>query len=204
MIYFKNPDTGLIEGLDDKGQVVTMQKSVDLVYDHATRAGFREVKRPDGEVIWVEDGVDIPVISSWYYNPMLGAEIASAVAAGASLSTLAKRGYPTYPVLARWLRVHADFKEMIEQAERDRAYLRFEEIQATAQETYDKYKDDPDTAIQAAKLKVESLKFLAEKGDKDKFGTKPGVGNGGGTTIIISTGIDREPIDVTPQPKELK
>jgi hypothetical protein len=198
LIYFKNPETGLIEGIDESGKVVTVQKSVDILFDHSTKAGFKEITRPDGSIYWVQDGVDVPTVSSWFYNPMLGALIAAEIAKGGALSTLNKKDkqWPSYPILARWLVVHEDFKQMIEQAEKDRAYLRFEEVSETVEETYREFKGDEDNGIAAAKLKIDALKFLVEKGDRDKFGTKPQAQGGGGVTIIVDTGIDRTPREV--------
>jgi hypothetical protein len=205
IIYFKNPDTGLIEGMDESGKVITVQKSLDLLFDHSTKSGFKEVTRPNGETYWVEDGLEVPKVSSWYYNPMLAAAICTEVASGKSITKICKGGdYPSYPIIARWLTVYPEFRKMMDQAEKDRAYLKFEEIEQTVDEMYTEFKGDEDNGLAAAKLKIESLKFLVEKGDKDKFGTKPPKEAGGGLTIIVDTGIRREPIDVTPKAKELE
>lgn len=204
--YWRNPITGLIEGIKQTGEVLTVQKSLDAPMDVTTKAGFTEHTRTDGSKYWVQDGHGIVESKQWIYNEMLGGAIASEVASGARLSQLHKTfaWCPPMAVLARWRRVFLDFAEMIEQAERDRALIHFEEIIETADATYEKFKDDDDNAVQAAKLKIESRKWLAEKGNVDKFGSKSKVVTEGSVTIVIDTGIRREPIDVTPAVKEIK
>lgn len=202
MIYWRNPDTGLIESIDESGRTVAVQRSLDSPFDSATKAGFKEVVRPDGTSFWVQEGVDVKEVKSWFYNPMLGAVIAGEVASGARLSKLREKSadYPPYAILARWMSTFPDFKSMVDQALKDRALLHFEEVIDTADENYKRMAGSEDEH-QAAKLKIDARKFLAEKGDRDKFGTKPSTGGEGSVTILIQTGIDREPRDVTHAPK---
>lgn len=204
--YWRNPITGLIEGVKSSGEVLTVQKSLDAPLDVTTKAGFSEHTRTDGSVYWAQDGNGITESKQWIYNDMLGGVIAGEIAAGARLSQLHKKfdWCPPYAILARWRQLVPAFKELVEQAERDRALVHFEEIIETADATYEKFKDDEDAGVQAAKLKIESRKWLAEKGNMDKFGNKSKVISEGSVTILIDTGIRREPIDVTPPIKEIK
>ncbi len=204
--YWRNPRTGLIEGVTEEGQVTTVQKSMDQPFDATTKAGFTEVVRPDGSIYWIQEGVDIKEVRSWAYNPMLGGAVASEIAAGASLSTMHKKfdWAPPYAIMARWMQRVPEFKEMVEQALKDRAVVHFEEIIETADEVYKAMKDDPDAMVAAGKLKIDARKFLAEKGDTDKFGAKQKASGEVNVQIVIDTGIRREIKDVTPAVKELK
>jgi hypothetical protein len=202
--YWRNPESGLIEGIDAEGRVVSLQSSFDHSIDD--KAGFVEEKRPDGTIIHVQKGLDITQTRFWQYSPMLGGAIAAEVAAGSAISTLHKKftWAPPYAVIARWLRINTEFKAMIDQAMKDRAVVHFEEAIQTADEVYEKLKDDDDHAVAAAKLKIDSRKFATEKGDKERFGTGKGVQGEVSVQIVIDTGIRRdEPKDVTPALKEI-
>ncbi len=204
--YWRNPATGLIEGVTENGQVVSVQKSLDEPFDSTTKAGFTEKVRPDGSIYWVQDGVATGESRSWAYSPMLGGVIAGEISAGGAISTLCKKftWCPPYAILARWMQRIPEFKEMVDEAIKHRAVVHFEEIIQTADEVYATMKDDPDNAVQAAKMKIDARKFTVEKGDADKFGSKGKVTGDVNVQIVIDTGIRREPIDVTPKPQEIK
>lgn len=204
--YWRNPATGLIEGISEDGKTTVVQKSLDLTFDAMTKAGFRETIRPDGTAVWVQEGIDVPTTREWRYNPALGGAIAGEIANGGKISKLHKihDWCPPYAVLARWLVKIPEFKQMIDEALKHRAMLHFEEIIETADEQYEKFKDDDDAGVQAAKLKIDSRKFLAEKGDADRFGTKTKATGDVAVQIVIDTGIRREEKDVTPQPQQIE
>lgn len=201
--YWRNPATNLIEGVDEAGQVVSAQKSLDQPFDATTKAGFTECVRPDGSIYWIQDGVDVTTVKSWQYNVMLGGAIAGEIAAGGALSSLHKKfaWCPPYAILVRWMKHAPEFKEMVDEAIRHRATVHFEEIIQTADEVYDKMKDDPDAMVAAGKLKIDARKFTAEKGDSDKFGSKTKVTGDVAVQILIDTGIVRDVAikDVTPK-----
>ena len=202
--YWRNPETGLVEGIDESGRVVSIQKSMDVITDAHTKAGFREIKRADGTTVWVQDGLNVTESKSWFYNPALGGAIASEVAGGSALSTLSKKHEwaPPYAVIARWLVTIPEFKSMIDQAVKDRALVHLEDVLTTAADTYDRMKNSEDE-IAAAKLKVEALKFMSEKGDPDRYGKGKGSVEAN-VQIVIDTGIRREELkDVTPITKEI-
>jgi hypothetical protein len=191
--YWRNPETNLIEGIDQEGRITHVQKSLDTPFDATTKAGFTEHVRPDGSIYWVQEGLGLAVDKSWTYNPMIGGAVAGEIAMGGRLSTLYKTFLwcPPYAILARWLVKVPEFKAMIEQAVRDRALTHFEEIIETADETY-KRMQNTDDELGAAKLKIDARKFLAEKGDQDKYGTKNKVQGDVAVQIVIDTGIVRD------------
>lgn len=193
VIYWKNPDTGLVEGIGEDGRIQSIQRSLDQPFDISTKAGFTEVQRPDGSLYYVENGVEAGSTTGYTYSPMMAGVIAAEIASGGMISMLHEKNkqFPPYVVIMRWIAKHQEFKEMMDLAIKERAYLKFEQADIIAQEQYLKWKDDPDAGIQAAKLKIDTLKFLTEKGDRDKFGNKPTSGEGGGIQIFIDTGITR-------------
>jgi len=202
VIFWRNPNTGLVEALDESGRVVSVQKSLDAPFDANTKQGFSEQTRPDGTTIWVQDGVDGSQSKSWMYNEMLGAVIAGEIASGARISTLHAKNpdYPPYAILCRWMNKNADFKEMMEQAVKDRALVHFERILTEAEASHERNKTGEDD-VAATKVLLDALKFTTEKGDRDKYGTKPSNLGEGNVTILIQTGIVRdEPREVTQLP----
>jgi hypothetical protein len=191
--HWRNPQTGLIETIAEDGTVLAVQKSLDNPFDATTKAGFTEVVRPNGTTFWTQAGVDTKEAKDWFYNPMLGGAIAGEVSNGGRLSSLHKKHTwcPPYAILARWLSKIPEFKEMVDEALRHRATLHFEEIIEIADETAQAMKGTEDE-FNAGKLKIDARKFMAEKGDQDKYGTKNKGGGDVAVQIVIDTGIIRD------------
>lgn len=188
---YLNPETGLIELIDPKsGAVVKVQKTKEsLVEDSFVEA---EV---DGHKLLVERGIDLDRfanrVSRWLYSNVMGQVIAQTmVEKNLSLKKVCEEnGMPPYSVVCRWRRQHQEFRQMLEDARRDRAELLAEE----ALELADDADEDAD-AISKARLRVDVRKWAAEKADPDKFGAKKAVdGNGSvSVTLVLNTGIVRE------------
>jgi hypothetical protein len=98
---------------------------------------------------------------------------------------------PPYAIIARWISRLPEFKEMIDEALKHRATLHFEEIIEIADETALNMKGTEDE-FNAGKLKIDARKFMAEKGDQDKYGTKARGGGDVAVQIVIDTGIIRD------------
>lgn len=203
--HWRNPETGLIEGIDETGAVVSIQRNPNLHLDVTTREGFTLQDTKDGRRIWVEDGLVDVKASGWNYTPALGGAIATLVASGASLTKIQKTdsSMPPYAVIARWISVIPEFKVMIDQALKDRAHLRAEEVLEIADETYREVKGTEDQ-VQGAKLAIDARKYTAEKDHADKYGSKAKQVGDVAVQIVIDTGIHREPLDVTPKAAEIE
>ena len=198
--YWKNPITGLIEGIRADGEVEILQKDPMKLFDAKAPNGFEERERENGEKYWVAEDLPLRKIRSYAYNPAIGGAIASEVANGGYITTLWKKHEwcPPYSILARWLRLIPEFREMIDQATRDRAELHFEETISLADEAYENA--HPDDKLAAAKLQIESRKWVAEKANKEKFGNNNKLQVEGAVQIVVHTGIVR---DVTAKPEQI-
>ncbi len=191
--FWKNPETGLVESIDTNGKVVSVQKDPRVIFNPECPVGFTEYTDTSGKKTWVQDGLASAEVSSWIYNPAIGGAICTEISQGALLSTMSKKfsWCPPYAILARWLHKVPEFKEMFEQAKKDRAELHYEEIMQVADETYHNALGGEDE-IAAAKLKIDSRKWVAEKGDNEKFGQKTKQEVVGAVSIVVHTGIIRE------------
>lgn len=200
--YWLNPATKLVEGIDESGRVITAQKTLDAPFDSKSPNGFIERVRPNGETYWTQEGVD-EAVSNWTYSPMVAGAIASEIASGGLITTLHKKHSwcPPYAILSRWMTMYPEFKEAIDAATEHRATVHFEEIMTVADEAYREARGTDDQ-VAAAKMKIDAMKFLSEKGDKRKYGREKSEGDTN-VQIVISTGITREPKDVTPPKAEI-
>lgn len=191
--YWRNPATGLIEGIRPDGTVLSAQKNLDAPFDLASKAGFKELVSPTGEVTWIQEDLELKKVHSWKYNHMIGSVIAGEVANGAAISTLHKKfdWCPPYAIIARWKKMFPEFKEMLDDALKDRALLRFEEVIEIADETGRRLQGTEDE-LGGAKLRIDARKYSAELDDKEAYGSKKTDRDVGPVQILIQTGIQRE------------
>jgi len=100
-------------------------------------------------------------------------------------------GMPSRSVIARWESQNEDFAKGLLLARKARAEAYADQIAEDGEDDHGSDKDD----IQARKLKLDRLKWLAAKGDPDKFGdrTKVSGDSNAPLQIVVSTGIVRKP-----------
>jgi transposase-like protein len=126
------------------------------------------------------------------YTPELAAKFCAAIAEGGSLRAVCKKaGMPSKATVFRWLRDHADFVKLYEQATDDRADAHVDEIIEIA----DSCKVDKEE-IQKAKLRIYARIEAVQRMKPKKYGSKMQLtGDGGGA--IEFTGITRRIVKAT-------
>ncbi len=126
------------------------------------------------------------------YHEAYGQIISKLVSEGKTIKYITElQGMPSRNQISNWLVKHDEFSKMMDQARKDRAEVHFDEIAEDKDEDHDASKDE----VQARKLKLDRLKFLASKGDPDRFGdrTKVSGDSDAPLQIVVSTGIVRAP-----------
>jgi len=163
---------------------------------------MQAVLMPGGQMVWVDKHLDPGILGSlsrksWQYSETMCMVICEKIRSGTLMKDIIQDpGMPPYSVLSRWRMEHAQFAESLVQARRDRAEILKEEVLVTAEEAL---RDAGiDERVQAAKLKVDALKWVASVDNPERFGvTKKDSISVGSAIIMIDTGIRREaPRDV--------
>lgn len=116
-------------------------------------------------------------------------QIAKLVTSGKTLKHIADmEGMPPLHILYAWKRNSDDFRTMVQEAEKDRAEIFHGKIMDAVDEIRTVDKSD----IPGLKLYVDTLKYLAESDNPEKFKAKgKDEENRGSVTIQVNTGIDR-------------
>lgn len=194
-MYKLNHETGLIEAYDPiSGVLLGVQQSRDDILTLAPRIAdrMRLIKLEDGREIWLEHGINpdrIPTNFKWKYSDIYAAMICEQITLGKTLTQICNmQGYPSYSAVCRWRREVPQFKEMLDDAKRDRAEQKVDE----ALQIVDELKMPTSEEIQHAKLRADMRKWYAEKDDAAKFGSKLKVqADVVSTTLVVHTGILR-------------
>lgn len=217
---YLNTETGLIEIIDAvSGEVVAIQESREnLLKEKADR--LVQVQMEDGRTVWLERGLDpgkVHPSKKYFYSRFTMELICQQIVEGKSLTKICQEpGMPPYRVLCRWRREHEEAEEMINQARQDRAENFHDKIIEEATERYYQRDKDGDLKrdietgdpiegtpsaewIQQKKLRVDALKWAAEKGNPGRFGNTTKVINEGVATVrlIVETGIRRPEDTIT-------
>jgi len=146
-----------------------------------------------GEVVHRSDSMLVKRVP---YNLETAKKILHLVREGHTIAAIGRMSeFPSSAIIFNWLGKHPDFKEAMEQARIDRAEVYHDKALEVAENVTDK-EDVP-----AARLKIDTYKWAAEKGDKSRYGTsKIDIDVNQRDIVVIDTGIDRsktydEPID---------
>lgn len=102
-------------------------------------------------------------------------------------------GMPSLRQLTLWRTRHEEFDEIFTKARSMRAEITYDEIREVSGREGGLTREE----VQEKKLYVDSLKWLVERGDREKFGA--GKADAGAANIIVqvNTGIERDaPIEV--------
>jgi hypothetical protein len=129
-----------------------------------------------------------PVTKDWSFTIALASIICSRVAEGAFLTKLCKEpGIPPYRVISLWRSQNERFALMLAQAEKDRAEYYHDQALESSMLCTDK------DMVPAMKLAVDTLKWAAERGDPNRYGSKVQVQGDDSRPIVIKidTGIKR-------------
>lgn len=164
-----------------------------LTYKRINDQGeIEEVDTASGDVISVKKQYDLVSNYTGKFKPTTGVILAlgSLIRSGKTLKKIAEMpGMPPLDVLYLWKNNHEDFKKAVEDAEKDRADYFHDKLVDRVEEIQNLSKDE----IPAMKLYVDTIKYLAEADNPDKYKPKPGNSEqgGGSVTIQVNTGIDR-------------
>lgn len=128
------------------------------------------------------------------YNPAIIDMMCSKIVMGETLADICTTpGFPTYDLLCRWRRTEPWINEALDLARKDRAE-RYKDLALKEALAAQSAKDAP-----AQTLKVETYKWSAGVDDpKMSPKAKVDVAINTPTQIVVVTGIDRAPRDVTP------
>lgn len=156
----------------------------------------------NGVTSWVQEGLQPSAVDRATYvafTPTIIHLMCSEIAEGKSITKLCgTKGYPTYPVLRRWARVHPWIDDELEKARRDRAEHFRDRVIAEAEEAASS--KDP---VIAAQLRVETYRWAASM-DHERYNPKTKVEAtlNTPTMIVVKTGIDRSIKEATPAPEQ--
>lgn len=179
---------GLIEIIDiNTGAIVGVQ--ADMMTLPKSLMVEAEVR---GQTIMVQAGLShdkIKLSETYLYSETLGDVIAQKMLEGHTLTDIAKMpNFPSHYTMARWRRHHPDFDEKIRFARKYRAELLRDEALSMSKRAENFHKD----AVPGAKLRIETLKWAAEKDDPETYGTRVKVdGQVGLVQLVVETGIRR-------------
>jgi hypothetical protein len=187
---------GLIEIIDlTTGKVLCVQRQPGDDFLQAKFDNLTRIETPEGPV-WIEKGIDpsrVALSPKIAYSPawadLIAEKMVNGVEEGKGGASLLKAcqsvGLP-YSLVCRWRREFSEFRAIIDEARKDRAEAFHDEIVDTArvQAEGDKH----------AKVHIDALKWAAEKGDPEKFGskTKLQLDSNAPVAFLIDTGIRRK------------
>lgn len=155
----------------------------------------KQVRDQYGRLVWVHKHVNADELPHrvWDYSDTTAKQICMLVTEGYSIKEVAKiKGMPPMHIIYSWTRSNKQFKEELHIARQDRAHFYHDHAVDVAMETRRKLD------VPVNKLKVDTLKWAAEKGNAGTYGSKT-VHEGNPEApiqFIIDTGIKREPIEV--------
>jgi hypothetical protein len=161
----------------------------------------------EGEVIEVDMASGLPVKVEKKYildsevsprhrlSPAIINIVCNMIREGKSFSEITTMsGMPPARVLYQWKRESEELRIGIEEAEKDRADIFHGRIISLASADLHLLSKEE---IPAYKLQLDTLKYLAEVDDPDKYKAKPGAESlGSGSVVIkVDTGIQRETVE---------
>lgn len=164
----------------ESGEVVSMELTpTDLLEYHPVdhRGKLRWVKLKDS-----------PMPPK--YIPAIGEVFAYRILNGDGIAAACKEANIDYPLYVKWKKLYPEFRDLVDEARRDRGERFFDKIEETVEETGT---DEDEIAL--ARLKVDAYKHLAGVSDPGKYGTKTQVsGTIGVARLVVDTGIRRSEI----------
>lgn len=103
---------------------------------------------------------------------------------------------PSFSTISRWRKNHEDFDSAIKYAYQERAHYFHDKAIEVVEDTFTK------DEVSVNRLKSETYKWAAERGNQEQFGAKQSKVEGVAvSTQIIVTGVPQpDSVDVTPKP----
>lgn len=209
---YLNTQTGLIEIIDPlTGNVLAIQSTHDFTPGNnptldptksiivQTANGPVELQAGPAAELYAQAHDKIP--TRWKYSTTLAHLVADEIARGGKLTKLPPT-YPPYTTLARWRREIPEFRQILEDATRDRAEHFHDHVFEELETMHESSSDD---RAAVARTAIDSMKWLAQVNNNDRYGNKTKISGDPAAPlqIILDTGIRRdEPLPVMPQESE--
>lgn len=195
--YQMNPQ-GLIEQVDSvTGAIISIQSGRSESIIGGKEKEFVEYQMPDGRMVLAQKGMNMDVykagaVEAYKYSQLIADLICNKIMDGGLISKICKEaGMPPYSTIVRWRQQHPEFGEALEMARKARAEAMHDEVLDSVSDERIALMSKDD--IIAARLKVDTYKWAAEKNDPNKFGKERVGGSGpGAIQIIVNTGINRD------------
>jgi hypothetical protein len=154
---------------------------------------LREIDMISGEIVRTESwNPESSTRRTWQFSQAMADLVCSKVLAGKALTKVCEEpGIPGYHIVSHWRRNNPDFSEQLDQAMSDRAEVYHDMIMEVVHELDMAAEKD---LVQASRAKIEALKWMAEVGNKSRFGKKETVGGNVNVQLVVNTGIERDVI----------
>lgn len=155
----------------------------------------KQVRDQYGRLVWVENRVNpdrLPA-KKWDFSQITGDHICMLVTEGYTLKEVSGvNGMPPLHVIYKWKRDNEEFREQLGKAFEDRAHFYHDHAVETALTTNNK------NQVPVNRLKIDTLKWAAEKGNTASYGNKQVVEGNPDKPVqfVIDTGVQREVIEV--------
>lgn len=159
---------GFLEIIDlHTGNILCVQRQPGDDFLQAKFDNLMQIETPQG-MVWIDRSIDpgrVFLANSVKYSLSWGYLLAEHLVNGSSLSRACASLQLPYGLVCRWKSEFPEFRAILDDAKRDRAESFHDEIIDTARATTH-ITEKPD------KIKIDALKWAAEKGDPDKFGQR--------------------------------
>lgn len=184
-------EEGLIEIVcENTGRILAIQHTYQDLFKEKSE-NLIEHTLDDGSKIMVEKTISLDMVRSlghktYAFSEIIANILCQKIAEGGSLTNICKdKNMPNFSTVSKWRRMNPDFDAAIKYAMQERAHAYHDKAIRIAESTESK-----DEAT-VNKLKVDTFKWAAEKGDPDQFGNRTKV-VGDPTrplNLVIDTGV---------------
>lgn len=178
--------------------LVSLSKSHHVVYNKETKS-YELIDLETGES--VDSGTLPSSLGAYAYNTHMAKLICQQVVEGKSILTISNDPmFPPLAVIQSWRRMFPDFEEALGVARKMRADVMHDKALAIADDMAANGANMSKTEIEAKKAATATYQWSAERSDPASYGARPTVvAQSAPATIIINTGIKREPktVEVT-------
>lgn len=122
------------------------------------------------------------------YNPAIGELFVYRILDGSGIKKACAEVGLSYPLYCKWRKLYPEFKDMVDEARKDRGEQFFDKAEETAEAATP---DEDEIAL--ARLKIDTYKYLSSVSDPRRFGQKTQVAATVGIArLVVDTGIRRE------------
>lgn len=177
------------------------RKATPITGAYVPAKEVKQVRDQYGRLVWIHKNVSIDALPhrKWEFSKVCADQICMLITEGYTMKEIGKiDGMPPLHIMYSWTRENKDFKADITIARQDRAHFYHDHAIDTAMET------KRNNQVPINKLKIDVMKWAAEKGNAGTYGNKT-VHEGNPEApiqFIIDTGVRREAIEVKAEVEE--